>query len=71
MNNECRFELMEQPCIECKKPSGELGTCADLIYCPKCKQKFTELNNDNIDSAKVFIKLAEEIPYTKDYINEN
>jgi hypothetical protein len=60
---DCKFELTEQPCIDCGKPTGELGTCADHIYCPQCKQDYLGANGDNVDSRELFVWMAEKAPY--------
>ena len=67
---DCVFDLTEQPCVLCGKPSGGLGTCRDRIFCPKCKQECMELNDDEPDSRKLFIDLAEKTPYLHSEVDE-
>lgn len=52
---ECAFELTEQPCVSCGKPSGQQGTCEDLIYCPGCRERFIANNDDGAALSLIYM----------------
>jgi len=56
--NQCEFELTEQPCVECGKPSGEIGTCIDVVHCPKCRQMYIDLIGED-EARELFASVAE------------
>jgi len=56
---ECAFELREQPCVSCEKPTGQLGTCEDSIFCAECRQVLVMADCER-EVADAFIRLAEE-----------
>lgn len=37
---ECAFEpeSVEIHCVECEKPTGEMGTCRDVGFCSACRE---------------------------------
>lgn len=41
---ECAFEpeSAEIRCVECGKPTGLMGTCADVNYCDPCREGFIQ-----------------------------
>lgn len=41
---ECAFEpeSAEIRCVECDKPTGEIGTCRDIGFCGECREKFIQ-----------------------------
>lgn len=42
---ECAFEpdSIEVRCVECGKPTGTLGTCADIDFCAKCREDYVDV----------------------------
>lgn len=56
---ECAFELSEQPCSLCGKPSGQLGTCEDSVFCPTCHALMIEIEGAR-DAAETSIRHAEQ-----------
>ncbi len=56
---ECAFELREQLCVECGKPSGQEGTCEDVIYCRDCRDERVALDPDVVYGL---IRVAEDPP---------
>ena len=63
MSAECHFELVPLDCIECGAVTGRMGTCADVVHCPRCEIEFAMLNNDSLDTAQINVILAEHTPY--------
>lgn len=57
MANECRFELKELLCMDCKRPTGNLGTCADSDYCPDCKKPQGDQTSGEV--SRFLIHIAE------------
>ena len=39
---ECAFEpeSTEIRCVECEKPTGEMGTCRDVGFCAECRESY-------------------------------
>lgn len=41
---ECAFEpeSTEIRCVECDKPTGQMGTCRDIGFCAECREQFIQ-----------------------------
>lgn len=63
LTTECHFELVPLDCVDCGGVTGQMGTCADVAYCPPCERYLAGLNNDPKDTARQNITLAEITPY--------
>jgi hypothetical protein len=75
---ECAFEpeSTEIRCVECGKPTGEMGTCTDLDFCASCKEEFiqgamydgaTRAQAESRFSA-MLISLIEGAPFKAKYV---
>jgi hypothetical protein len=60
--SECKFELSEIRCVECGKPTGDIGTCDDRAYCSECRTIFEKLKGKNA-FARYVVRLIEREKY--------
>lgn len=60
--NECRFEPEGFPilCIDCEKPTGEMGTCDDKGICPVCRQKYLDADFTEAEVAVMVIGVVSD-----------
>lgn len=57
MTEECRFEPDATPiiCLDCDKPTGEMGTCDDHGVCAACRQKYLDAGRTKDEVATMMI----------------
>lgn len=74
---ECAFEpeSAEIQCVECEKPTGLMGTCADVNFCNSCREEFIQeymANGTTRPKAEarfsaMMISMIEDAPYKAEY----
>lgn len=57
MSQECKFEPDALPilCVDCDKPTGEMGTCDDHGVCAECRQLYLDAGISEKEVAGMMI----------------
>lgn len=57
MERECRFEPDALPilCVDCEKPTGQMGTCDDRDICASCRQEYRDVGISEAEIAALAI----------------
>lgn len=60
MDAECRFEPDALPilCVDCEKPTGEMGTCDDQGLCAACRQEYIAVGVSEVKVSRMMIGLV-------------
>lgn len=68
---ECAFEpeSTEIRCVDCDKPTGQMGTCRDIGFCAECRAAY--VNEPNIGEkgfSEMLIAMIEGKGYRAKYV---
>ena len=67
---ECAFEpeSSEIRCVDCGKPTGEMGTCRDVGFCVECRAKYVESDEvGQVAFSEMLISMIEGEGYNAKY----